>query len=187
GGDPSLEDMDEVREVKNYRGVPSYLEVPAFCARCHSNPAYMHEYNPALPVDQLDKYKTSVHGKRLFGYRDTKVANCVSCHGVHDIGDARMPHSSTHPLNIVKTCSKCHADKAYMADYDIPTNQVVEYMQSVHGVALLERKDLGAPACNDCHGNHGAAPPGVSSLSAVCGNCHALEAELFNSSPQRSV
>jgi predicted CXXCH cytochrome family protein len=185
GGDPSLEDMDEVRASRNYRGVPSYLEVPAFCARCHSDAAYMHEHNPSLPVDQLDKYKTSVHGKRLFRKKDNKVANCVSCHGVHEIGDAKMPHSSTHPLNIVKTCGKCHADKEYMAEYNIPTNQVVEYSQSVHGIALLQRKDLGAPACNDCHGNHGAAPPGVASLSAVCGNCHALEAELFDSSPHK--
>jgi len=185
GGDATLDDMDEVREVKGYRGVPSPLEVPNFCARCHGDASYMHEHNPALPVDQLDKYKTSIHGRRLLGKKDTKVANCISCHGVHDIGSAKMPHSSTHPLNIPQTCGKCHADEEYMADYSIETSQVNDYAQSVHGIALLQRKDLGAPACNDCHGNHGAAPPGVTSLSAVCGNCHALEAELFNSSPHK--
>lgn len=185
GGDATLDDMDEVREVKGYREVPSPLEVPNFCARCHSDAAYMHEHNPALPVDQLDKYKTSIHGRRLFGKKDTKVANCISCHGVHDIGSAKMPHSSTHPLNIPQTCGRCHADEEYMADYSIETSQVDDYAQSVHGMALLQRKDLGAPACNDCHGNHGAAPPGVTSLSAVCGNCHALEAELFNLSPHK--
>jgi len=185
GGDATLDDMDEVRELKGYRGVPSHLEVPNFCARCHSDASYMHEHNPALPVDQLDKYKTSIHGRRLFGKKDTKVANCISCHGVHDIGSAKMPHSSTHPLNIPQTCGRCHADEEYMADYSIETSQVNDYTQSVHGMALLQRKDLGAPACNDCHGNHGAAPPGVTSLSAVCGNCHALEAELFNSSPHK--
>ncbi|TET93460.1 MAG: hypothetical protein E3J26_06250 [Candidatus Zixiibacteriota bacterium] len=185
GGDATLDDMDEVRELKGYRGVPSHLEVPNFCARCHSDASYMHEHNPALPVDQLDKYKTSIHGRRLFGKKDTKVANCISCHGVHDIGSAKMPHSSTHPLNIPQTCGRCHADEEYMADYSIETSQVNDYAKSDHGMALMQRKDLGAPACNDCHGNHGAAPPGVTSLSAVCGNCHALEAELFNSSPHK--
>jgi len=35
GGDPGLEDMDEVREVSGYRGVPDYGQVPQFCAaRC---------------------------------------------------------------------------------------------------------------------------------------------------------
>lgn len=187
GGDASLEDMDEVRESKSYLGVPDHREVPNFCARCHSNPAYMHEHNPTLPTDQLEKYKTSVHGQLLFGKKDSKVANCISCHSVHEIGDAKMPHSSTHPLNLHKTCGKCHADPDYMKGYKIGTNQVSDFVSSVHGIALLEHEDLGAPACNDCHGNHGAAPPGVSSLAAVCGNCHALEAELFLGSPHKEA
>ena len=72
-----------------------------------------------------------------------------------------------------------------MAEYDIEKNIIHSYTESVHGKALLEKGDLGAPACNDCHGNHGAAPPGVNSLSAVCGTCHAIEAELFNDSPHK--
>lgn len=182
GGDPLLEDMDNVRESRGWRGVPSHLQVPGFCARCHSDAAYMHEHNPTLPTDQLAKYKTSTHGRLLFENNDTKVANCISCHTVHQIGDAKMPHSSTHPLRISRTCGRCHSDPSHMADYDIPINQVLDYSVSVHGKALLERKDLGAPSCNDCHGNHGAAPPGVESLAAVCGNCHTLEAELYSAS-----
>jgi len=183
GGDPALDDMDEVRRAKNWRGVPGHLEIPEFCARCHSDPAYMHEHNPGLPTDQLAKYRTSVHGQRLFAQKDGKVADCVACHGAHDIGDAAMPHSRTHPQNIPATCGKCHADAAYMAEYGIATDQVADYTASVHSQALLDKGDLGAPACNDCHGNHGAAPPGVASLSAVCGTCHAFQMELFNQSP----
>jgi len=183
GGDPTLEDMDEVRDLASFRGVPDYLEVPEFCARCHSDAAYMHEHNPSLPVDQLAKYRTSLHGQRLFGDKDTKVANCISCHSVHEIGSGKMPHSTTHPANLPFTCGKCHSDAEHMAGYGIPTNQLELYRGSVHGKALLEKNDLGAPACNDCHGNHGAAPPGVSSLAAVCGTCHAIEAQLFSGSP----
>ena len=187
GGDPGLDDMDEVRASKGYRGVPDFLSVPQFCADCHSDPAYMGEHNPALPTDQLAKYKTSVHGKLLFGKKDTKVANCVSCHSVHNIGTAQMPHSTTHPQNIPSTCGTCHADADYMAGYGIPTDQLEDYRASVHGRALLDEGDLGAPACNDCHGNHGASPPGVSSLAAVCGNCHAFQMELFNESPHKEA
>ena len=183
GGDPALEEMDAVRESDGYRGTPDARDIPVFCARCHSDAAYMHEYNPSLPVDQLAKYRTSVHGQKLYSAGDTKVANCVSCHGVHQIGSARLPHSSVHPLNLPGTCGKCHADADYMAEYGIPTDQLSAYTESVHGQALFERKDLGAPVCNDCHGNHGAAPPGVASLGAVCGTCHAMEAELFAESP----
>ncbi len=187
GGDPALEDMDEVYESSSYIGVPDHLEVPQFCASCHSNPDYMHDHNPSLPTDQLDKYKTSVHGQKLFNDRDSKVANCISCHTVHEIGNAKLPHSSTHPLNLPQTCGNCHASEEYMAEYNISTSQLDDYKQSVHGIALLERKDLGAPACNDCHGNHGAAPPGVNSLAAVCGMCHAMEAQLFNASRHRAA
>ncbi len=187
GGDPTLDDMDDVAESKGYRGVPSYTEVPSFCARCHSDASYMHEHNPSLPTDQFDKYKTSVHGQRLLKKGDTKVANCISCHSVHEIGDAKFPHSSTYPLNIPATCGKCHGDTEYMSQYGIPTDQLEGYKKSVHGKALLENHDLGAPACNDCHGNHGAAPPGVSSISAVCGNCHAFQAELFDASPHKQA
>ncbi len=183
GGDPSLEDMDEVRESRGWRGVPDHLEVPAFCARCHSDANYMHEQNPSLPTDQLVKYKTSIHGKRLFGKKDRKVANCISCHTVHQIANARTPYSSTHPLNLPQTCAHCHADADYMAEYGIPTDQYDGYRKSVHGEALFENNDLGAPVCNDCHGNHGALPPGMASISHVCGNCHAMQAQLFDKSP----
>jgi predicted CXXCH cytochrome family protein len=52
---------------------------------------------------------------------------------------------------------------------------------------LLQKNDQGAPACNSCHGNHGAMPPGVESISKVCGTCHALNADLFSSSPHKKA
>jgi hypothetical protein len=187
GGNPTLDDMDEVRKSKDWRGTPKQSDVPNFCARCHSDAAYMHEHNPKLPIDQLEKYKTSVHGQRLFQKNDPKVATCVSCHTAHKIGDAAMPHSSTNPANIPSTCGKCHSDAAHMAEYGIPTDQEKLYRESVHGNAVFVKKDLSAPVCNDCHGNHGAAPPGTKSLSAVCGTCHAIEAGLYSASPHNTA
>jgi predicted CXXCH cytochrome family protein len=183
GGDPNLDDMDKVRASAGWRGVPGRSAIPEFCGRCHSDAGYMHEHNPRLPIDQLEKYRTSVHGQRLFKQGDLKVATCVSCHTAHTIGDAAMPHSTTNPSNIPSTCGACHSDITYMAGYSIPTNQEQLYRVSVHGKAVFVKKDLSAPVCNDCHGNHGAAPPGASSLSAVCGMCHAIEADLYVSSP----
>jgi predicted CXXCH cytochrome family protein len=183
GGNPELDDMDRVKSSAGWRGVPKHSEIPNFCARCHSNAEYMHEHNPKLPIDQLDKYKTSIHGQRFFQKGDQKVATCVSCHTAHKIGDATMPHSTIHPTNIPSTCGACHSNTEFMAEYGIPTNQEKLYRSSVHGIALFSKNDLSAPVCNDCHGNHGAAPPGANSLSAVCGMCHAIEADLFLASP----
>ena len=160
------------------------LRVTATCASCHSNAAYIRRYNPALPVDQLEKYRTSVHGVRNAA-GDARAAQCVSCHGNHGILPAHDVRSSVYPTNLPATCARCHSNAALMASYGIPTDQYEKYAKSVHGIALLVKKDLGAPACNSCHGNHGAAPPGVESISQVCGTCHALNADLFAASPHK--
>ncbi len=162
------------------------LNIPATCAKCHSNATFMRDYNPSLPVDQLEKYKTSVHGKRNEG-GDPKAAECASCHGSHEILAANDVRSRVYPTNLPLTCSHCHSDAAYMRGYGIASDQYEQFAKSVHGKALLEKKDLGAPACNDCHGNHGAVPPGVESVSKVCGTCHALNAELFATSPHKKA
>jgi hypothetical protein len=161
-------------------------KVTSTCASCHSNAIYMRRYNPALPVDQLEKYQTSVHGEKN-ARGDTRVAECVSCHGSHDIRPANDAKSSIYPVNIPQTCAKCHADAMYMKPYGIPTDQYAKYAKSVHGIALLEKHDTGAPACNSCHGNHGATPPGVESIAKVCGTCHTLNAELFAASSHKKV
>src|SRR5688572_12273090 len=55
-----------------------------------------------------------------------------------------------------------HVSRAYF-NYGIPTDQAEKFKGSVHGEALLKNRDMAAPTCNDCHGNHGAAPPGATS------------------------
>ena len=162
------------------------LNVTKTCAKCHADAAFMRTYNPALPVDQLDKYRTSVHGIRNT-QGDVKVAECASCHGSHDIHAATDVKSKVYATNLPVTCASCHANRGYMKGYRLPTDQLKKFSKSVHGTALLEKHDLGAPACNDCHGNHGAAPPGVESISKVCGICHALNADLFSASPHKKA
>ena len=118
---------------------------------------------------------------------DIKTAACASCHGSHEILSASDVKSKVYPRNLPGTCSGCHASAAYMSGYSIPTDQYEKYAKSVHGIALLKKHDIGAPACNSCHGNHGATPPGVESISKVCGTCHALNADLFSASPHKKA
>ena len=168
-------------------GSPVYpLNVVKTCTQCHANAVYMKTYNPSIAVDQLDKYRTSVHGIRN-AKGDPHTAECASCHGSHDIRTASDLKSRVYATNIPSTCAHCHSDSALMSKYGIPTDQFAKYSQSVHGIALLQKNDVGAPACNSCHGNHGAAPPGVESVSKVCGTCHALNADLFSSSPHKKA
>jgi predicted CXXCH cytochrome family protein len=185
GGNPALDDEDKAKD-KTFKGAPKRAQIPEFCARCHSDSAYIKTFNPRLRVDQLDLYKTSRHGE-LLKKGDTKVAVCTDCHGVHGIQTAKHPKSSTFPWNIPQTCGRCHADANLMKAYKIPTDQLGEYKQSVHAQALYEKKDLSAPACNSCHGNHGAAPPDVKSIAFVCRQCHPSAGELFSKSPHKKA
>ncbi len=183
--------MDEGFAANPYRGVPERTEIPGFCGRCHSDPTYMRRFKPDARVDQEREYWTSQHGVALAA-GDGKVATCVDCHGVHGIRRSTSPEAGVYPTRIAETCRSCHADAERMAGYQLPDgrplplDQYARWRQSVHAAALLEREDLSAPTCNDCHGNHGATPPGLESVTFVCGQCHGREAEIFRGSPKHA-
>jgi len=182
GGDPTQEDPAlSMSRARGFVGKIVRTAVPRACARCHNDASLMHKFKPQQRVDQLTQYLTSIHGKRL-AQGDTAGATCTDCHGAHGILEVRNPQAPTHPLRLPATCGRCHADTRLMARYGLATNQLAEYQASFHWEALSQRRDLSAPGCATCHGNHGATPPEVSSVAAVCGTCHALLEELFRKS-----
>lgn len=188
GGNPDpdadmVTSMDPKFAPNPFRGKPKRTEIPEFCGRCHSSAEFMKRFNPATRVDQVAEYRTSVHGQRL-AKGDENVATCIDCHSVHDIRRKSNPDAPVYATHVAETCSRCHSDARHMASYKIPTDQYARWKVSVHAKAMFEKDDLTAPTCNDCHGNHGATPPGVESVSFVCGNCHGREAELFRKSPK---
>ena len=184
GKDPGMGAMDR---AKGFIGKPGRKEAAQVCGRCHSDARFMRQYNPSLRVDQVAEYYTSVHGQRLRQFGDPKVAVCMSCHPAHSIRPPSDPRSSVHPLKVAESCGRCHADAKYMQSYKIPTDQLQRYRQSVHWRTMSVKGDLSAPTCNDCHGNHGAVPPGVSWVGNVCGQCHAVMADFFAQSRHAKV
>ena len=181
--------MDPDYRANPYRGKTMRTGVPEFCGRCHSDADYMKRFKPEARVDQLKEYWTSQHGK-LLRAGDTNVATCVDCHGAHSIRPPSDPQSRVYPTVVAETCGSCHANPGHMAGYKtktgepLPTDQYAKWRQSVHARAMFEKDDLSAPTCNDCHGNHGAVPPQVTSITYVCGGCHGREADLFRSNPK---
>jgi hypothetical protein len=165
-------------EKKGWTGKPKRLAIPVFCARCHADAAFMKGFNPQMRVDQLSEYRTSVHGKRNAA-GDERVAVCVDCHGVHGIRPPKDPRSPVHAARVAETCGRCHTNVELMRAYGLPSNQYAGYKTSVHAHALYDKGDVSSPTCNDCHGSHGAAPPGMQTVVQVCGSCHTREATLF--------
>jgi Cytochrome c3 len=175
GGDRGADDKARAHEAsKGFKGAPKGQAQIATCARCHSDAALMRRFAPKQRVDQAAEYATSVHGKQLAaGHGD--VATCASCHGAHGIRLVSDANAPVFPTNVAATCGSCHADPRHMAGYKLPdgtalpTSQLADYQRSVHSAALTKGNDLSAPTCNDCHGNHGATPPGVGAVANVCG------------------
>lgn len=188
GGDPTKggdEDPSAAHdERKGWKGKPTRLQAPVFCARCHADAAYMKKFNPQIRVDQLSEYRTSVHGQRN-AKGDDRTAVCIDCHGVHGIRGIKDPRSTVHPTRVADTCARCHDDAELMVRYGLETGQATAYKTSVHARAIYEGGDLSAPTCNDCHGSHGAAPPGVSTVAQVCGSCHTREGSLYRETEKK--
>jgi len=193
--DPALADdmllaMAEAFGENPYAGAPEPAGHPAFCGRCHSDAVFMKRFNPDARVDQEERYRTSHHGQAL-AQGDLRVATCTDCHGIHGTRRSADVASRVYPTRVADTCGTCHSDPGTMDGYllddgrPLPVDQVERWRRSVHGRALLEKEDLFAPTCNDCHGNHGATPPGHDSVALVCGQCHGREARLFRASPKQ--
>lgn len=80
--------------------------VAEVCVKCHDNLAIARQYG--LSPSRMKTFSASYHGTALkFG--ETRVANCSSCHGFHDIRAASDPKSSINPANLPQTCGRCHA------------------------------------------------------------------------------
>ena len=193
GGDRAAADKLKAHDAsKGFKGKLAGQTVITACARCHSDAELMRKYAPRQRVDQAAEYATSVHGKQLAG-GDMKVATCASCHGAHGIRRVNDARSPVYPTNVATTCASCHASATHMAGYTLPSkkplpiDQFALYQKSVHYAALTKGHDLSAPTCNDCHGNHGAAPPGAGSVVNVCGTCHAVFAQKFATSVHAQI
>lgn len=94
-----------IKEHTNPQSSVFLTNVSVTCAKCHDNMDVIKKYG--ILAEPVETYKESFHGVAIkFGART--VANCVSCHGAHDILPRSNPRSSVHPLNLPRTCGKCH-------------------------------------------------------------------------------
>ena len=177
GGDPTAADKNTAMSAAaGFIGRPAKADIPALCGACHADATQMRQYN--LPTDQLAEYRTSQHGQ-LLAKGDKNVPTCADCHGGHAIRPKSDPQATVYPTNVPATCAKCHANAALMKSYGIPTDQLEKYKDSVHGITLLQKQDLRAPSCANCHGFHGATPPGFAEVANVCGQCHSATEALY--------
>lgn len=148
------------------------------CSDCHSsingyphpkrNVSSIREYNLALyeackncHFDNYAKTLDSVHYK-ILASGEQRAPVCTDCHGAHNVTVPSQPRAK-----ISQTCSQCHQE-LYQ-----------EYINSVHGKALIQEQNLDVPVCTDCHLTHTIQDPRTASFRVesvtLCSNCHSNE------------
>jgi len=75
------------------------------CPQCHASQRITREYG--MTASPVKSYLDSFHGLSYRG-GDPYVADCASCHGVHDILPPSDPKSTVNKNNLQKTCGTCH-------------------------------------------------------------------------------
>ncbi|HUI11743.1 MAG TPA: cytochrome b/b6 domain-containing protein [Bacteroidota bacterium] len=75
------------------------------CSPCHASVRLTRKFG--LASDRFQSFADSYHG--LAGRAGSvEVANCASCHGVHDIKPSSDSTSRISARNIARTCGTCH-------------------------------------------------------------------------------
>ena len=153
----------------------------ANCVGCHE----------AQPEHQKasDEYASSIHGvSHKLGA--SAAATCSSCHGSHEIQSNKNVDSPVFKMNLPGTCSKCHTNADLTKDYQIKyPAAAAQYLDSIHGRALLKLGLIVAPSCNDCHGVHDIkrsvdrdSPINRVNVAKTCGKCHVTIENIYNRS-----
>jgi cytochrome b subunit of formate dehydrogenase len=158
------------------------------CRSCHADISTKHPDDevPAKPVNcavchsnEVRQYETSIHGvSRSMGA--SGAANCRDCHGNHYMLSAKNVDSPVFKMNLPATCARCHTNASVTAEYKMKYPQVAsQYLDSIHGRALLKMGLIVAPSCNDCHGVHDikrsvdrSSPINHANVAKTCGKCH---------------
>ncbi|HET7441575.1 MAG TPA: cytochrome b/b6 domain-containing protein [Terriglobales bacterium] len=106
---PVCTDCHGIHSIKNHLDPNSSVAAQNLagvtCARCHEGMRLSQEFGVA--GRRTTTYLASYHG--LASKLGSQiVANCASCHGVHNILPSSDPRSTINRANLVKTCGQCH-------------------------------------------------------------------------------
>jgi cytochrome b subunit of formate dehydrogenase len=156
---------------------PTYpRNVPDLCARCHrEGEPGARRLTHDSPLNIINKYEMSIHGKGLLESGLVVTATCSSCHGPHHVLPAEDPASLVHRDNVTGTCGTCHHGIEEI------------YQESVHWVGREEfdpsEHEHDLPTCENCHTSHTISRTDRTdfrlSMMDQCGRCHTEESETF--------
>lgn len=143
------------------------------CVACHQQERDRAKKEQADPkklerlevvLKQTDNYLHSSHAKPNPKDQSKVAAACHDCHDAHNIGKPGEAQRVEHRLNNPEVCGRCHE------------KQKQDYLGSIHGELIVDKKDVKSAVCSDCHTTHAiSSPKGDPAKLAItqnCGDCH---------------
>ncbi len=94
-----------IKAPKDPSSAVAAANVQNTCGACHASVKLSNEFG--IAGNRVSSYLSSYHGMASKVGSST-VANCASCHGVHDILPSTDPHSKINSAHLAETCGKCH-------------------------------------------------------------------------------
>ena len=111
---PGCTDCHQDPETGEVKTSAFHLDIPARCARCHSDATKMGQYDILSNV--YETYLADYHGTTIAYYRANDPsawhfeAVCSDCHGSHAVYAKEDARSQVTEANVAATCQQCHAD-----------------------------------------------------------------------------
>jgi len=110
------------------------------CSNCHDDKSLAEKYG--FTTQRMSSFLGSYHG---FASRmgSKTVANCVSCHGYHEIRPSSDSLSTIHPSNIPATCGNCHTNagenyaKGKVHVYNTKQDNIGVYFVNIFYIVLI--------------------------------------------------
>ena len=94
-----------IKAPKDPNSAVAAANVQNTCGACHASVKLSNEFG--IAGNRVSSYLSSYHGMASKVGSNT-VANCASCHGVHDILPSSDPRSKINSAHLAETCGKCH-------------------------------------------------------------------------------
>lgn len=148
---------------------------PPQCVSCHEQLfADAKKAGPLPPgsrlglvVDNIKAYEQSFHARPDKERAGHAKASCDDCHATHEfhVPPKTSERRTAWHKEIPATCgARCHED------------QYETYQTSIHGEEVLEKGNMKAAVCTDCHTAHGVINTSSEAFKLgnvqTCGNCH---------------
>jgi cytochrome b subunit of formate dehydrogenase len=115
-------------------------------------------------LQQTEDYLHSAHARPSARNQARVNAACHDCHDAHNIGAPGASQRIEHRLKNPEVCGRCHE------------KEKKDYLGSIHGKAITEKKDDKSAVCSDCHTTHKIGSPKTDlmklAITQNCGDCH---------------